>query len=111
MEFLAVNMLSVTGGSLDLRATVVDLSGETGQVAMGDITTAGDYFFSFTDQRFINAGVDFTTVTSVQFDFETTVGGTEYQIGGITREVVPEPSVGFLAIIGSCGLAMRRRRS
>ena len=109
-NFVGINLPSVTG-LLDIRLNVTDTLGRTGQVARGGITAGGNYFFSFTDPAFTNAGVNFLSVNAVNVQFETVTPGTSFSVGSITREAVPEPTSALLAGCGAFGFLLRRRRS
>ena len=105
---ISVNLPSVTG-SLDLRLTVADSDNSDGFSSIGNVTTGGIYNFLFADTGF--SGVDFSMVDSVQLDIDTTVDNTSFDLAEITREVVPEPSSGVLALVGCLGFIVRRRRN
>lgn len=109
-DSLDVSFASITGGQLDLRLSVSDTNGNTGMAALGALGSPGSYSFSFTDSGFVNAGVDFTSVDSVIFDFETIDPGVAFGISGITREAIPEPSSTLLIGLSIVGFVSRRRR-
>ena len=99
---------SVTG-ELDIRLTVGDVNSDIGFSSIGGITSAGTYSFLFADTGF--TGVDFSMVDSVQVDIDTIVDNTSFDLAEITREVVPEPSSGVLALVACLGFIARRRRN
>ena len=92
-DFIGINLPSVTG-TLDVRVNVTDSLDKMGQVARGGLTTGGNYFFSFTDPAFTNAGVNFSSVNAVSVQFETVTLGTAFQVGSITREAAKVPDGG-----------------
>ncbi|MGJ8696722.1 MAG: PEP-CTERM sorting domain-containing protein [Verrucomicrobiaceae bacterium] len=110
-NFLRVDLASISGGALDLRLTVSDSDGSMAQAAIPALTTGGFYSFSFDDPAFVNGGVDFGSLDSLTFDFETIDPGVSFSINSITREVVPEPGATLLAGVGCLALIGRRRRS
>ena len=109
-NFIGINLPSVTG-TLDVRVNVTDSLGKMGQVSRGGLMAGGNYFFSFTDPAFTNAGVNFSSVNAVSVHFETVTQGTAFQVGSITREAIPEPTSALLAGFGALGLMFRRRRN
>ena len=109
-DSLDVNFDSISGGQLDLRLSVSDTNGNTGMAAMGALGSAGTYSFPFTHSEFVNAGVNFSSVESITFDFETIDPGVGFGIAGITREAIPEPSSTLLLGLSMIGLIARRRR-
>ena len=108
-DLLRVNLPVVTG-MLDIRLTVIDTEDDMGTAAIGAVTTGGFYDFSFDDANFTNGNVDFSSVDSVMFEFETVDPGTEFTLSNITREMIPEPSAALLAVVGVFGLTLRRNR-
>ena len=109
-DSLDVSFNSISGGQLDLRVSVSDTNGNTGMAAMGGIGSAGSYSFAFTDSEFVNAGVDFTSVDSITFDFETIDPGVSFGVSGITREAIPEPSSTLMVGLALFGFIARRSR-
>ena len=109
-DSLDVNFDRISGGALDLRLAVTDTNGNTGRSALGALDMGGIYSFPFLDREFVNAGVDFTSLDSIVFDFETIDPGVSFGIASITREAVPEPSSSLLLGLSLIGLVTRRRR-
>lgn len=116
-NFIAVDIPvldnAVGDGEINLSVSVTSSTGSgtvfadgTG-LAPGRIEDPGTFFFSFSDPGF--AGVDFSDVDGVSITFETAIIGSDFQIGSITREVVPEPSSLTLLGAGIILVAHRRR--
>ncbi len=110
-NFVQVDLATISGGALDMRLFFTDTSGNSGMAAFGAVDSAGLYSFAFDDPSYVNAGIDFTMIDSVQVDLETIDQGVSYSVGGITREVVPEPSSMLMLACGGMALLQRRRRS
>jgi|GEM_PF-4052998 len=108
-DFFQIDFGSIVGGGLDLRLNIIDADGSFAQAALGDLTTAGLYSFSFDDVVFTNADIDFGSIDSVIFDFETIDPGVSFTVNSITREAIPEPSSVLLSSLALFALTVRRR--
>lgn len=100
----------VGDGEFDAFLTVVSSAG-SGTAASGRIeasVTGGSTVlsFGFDDPAF--AAVDFSDVDQVTLVIDSAIIGTDFQVGAITREGVPEP--GSLALLAAAGLLTLRRR-
>lgn len=107
-DSLAVDFAAVQGSG-DLTLTVSDSSSASGALTL-PVSAAGLVSFPFSDAAF--AGVDFTSVDSVQFSLDSTEQASDFSISSITREAIPEPTTGLLALLALCPLfALRSKRN
>lgn len=105
---LAVEFAAVQGSG-ELTLEVSDTSSSTGSLTL-PVASAGTLTFPFADAAF--TGVDFTAVDSVKFTLDSTEAASDFSIASITREVVPEPSSGLIAVLCIVPfLGLRRRRN
>ncbi len=91
-----------------LTITVRDSAAVMGSVTQ-PVGAPGNYDALFTDAGF--AGVNFAAVDSVKITLDTVLPASDFSITEITRQVVPEPTMGLLSLIGVLGLATMRRRA
>lgn len=102
-NFVAVEFLDVVGdGSVSIS---FESTAGAGASASQVVNAAGIYYFAFDDAGF--ASVDFGDIDRVTVQVFSSLG-SDFDIGAITREVVPAPA--SLALLGLGGLAAGRRR-
>jgi len=99
---------NVGDGEINLSVTVTDGFGgmdtvfaESDSAVLGRIEDPGFFYFDFADYM----GVDFSNVAAVSVRFETAIIGSDFLIGGITREVRnPVPPVSSVSTSGTLGM-------
>ncbi|TWT77536.1 hypothetical protein Pla123a_21970 [Posidoniimonas polymericola] len=108
--------IGVGDGELDVMLTIESSAG-VGTAASGRIeqsVTGGSTVLSFPFNDPAFSGVDFSDVDRITAVFDTAIIGTDFRIGGITREgspAVPEPVAASLAVLGLLGgFAQKRTR-
>ena len=104
-DAIAVNIAAVQGSG-DLTVMASDGT-NSGSVTL-PVTTPGILTFPFADAGF--AGVNFAAVDSVKVTLLTVEPASDFEIAAITREVIPEPGSGMLALLAAAPIAMLRRR-
>jgi len=101
-NFFSVDFVGVQGTG-DVTVAATDTNGNSGAVTKA-VSAVGALSFGFTSTGY--AGVDFTSLDSVKVTLQSTELASDFGIGSITREAVPEPaSVGLLvlACLGAFG--------
>ena len=103
-DAIAVNVVAVQGVG-DLTLTATDTGSASSSITL-PVTTPGVLLFPFTGF----GGVNFASLDSLKLTLLTVEAASDFEIGEITREVIPEPTTGLLALLAVAPLATLRRR-
>ena len=109
-QFLRVDVAALgqsAGGDDTFNVSVTATDTDSSDVQTFTINAVGDYFLPYA----AFAGVDFTAVSSLNFDFASGNTGADLTLDEITREIVPEPTTAGLIGVAAMGLLARRRRA
>ena len=111
-QFLRVDVESLgqsgaVGDSFALNVSAIDTSGASASQTTTVDAAAGEYFFAYSSF----AGVDFTSLDALTFEFVSQNLGATLTLDEITREIVPEPTTAGLIGVAAMGLLARRRRA
>ena len=104
IDVFAVDQGIGGGSAFELDITATDTDGDS-DIVTTSIFSAGQILVDY--DAF--AGVDFTSIDSLTFEFITQNSGGDITLNEITREV-PEPTTAGLLAIGGLTLLARRRR-
>lgn len=74
------------------------------------INGAGDYYFPYSEVLTAIPTFDINSVDAFSFMVSSLAPNSEFDISGVTREVIPEPGSATLLLTGLIGVTMRRRR-
>lgn len=104
---IAVTFSGVQGAG-SLTVEVEDASNNVGAMTQA-VNAAGVFSFPFNNSGY--GSVDFRAVDRVTVKLLTTVAASDFELSEITREMIPEPSVATLSVLGLVGLVAAGRRA
>ena len=94
-------------GTLDV---FIRSAGDSYNFTQQSLTAAGGYYFPFSEVQTAIPGFDINSVDAFSFMITSLVPDSEFDVSGVSREVIPEPASAALLLVGLTGLAIRRRR-